>query len=171
MHEKRFDGTVERLRAPEWVVRLDVERVVSLCLEFVSLHPSLHLSNNNKIRSKIMDFLSHLFNRSTINQVEPAQVKGMISQSPRPFLLDVRTPAEYKQGHVSGAELIPLDELSAKMSRIPKDRDVICICESGSRSSVAARQLSSQGYKVSNMRGGMSRWIRAGLPVKQGMVI
>ena len=113
-----------------------------------------------------MDLLSHLFNRSTINQVEPAQVKVMISQSPRPFLLDVRTPAEYKQGHVSGAELIPLDELSAKMSRIPKDRDVICICESGSRSSVAARQLSSQGYKVSNMRGGMSRWIRAGLPVK-----
>ena len=112
-----------------------------------------------------MDFLSHLFNRSTINQVEPGQVKVMISQSPRPFLLDVRTPDEYKQGHVSGAELIPLDELFAKMSRIPKDRDVICICESGSRSSVAARQLSSQGYKVSNMRGGMSRWIRAGLPV------
>jgi rhodanese-related sulfurtransferase len=113
-----------------------------------------------------MDFLSHLFNRSTINQVEPAQVKVMISQSPRPFLLDVRTPAEYKQGHVSGAELIPLDELSAKMSRIPKDREVICICESGSRSSVATRQLSSLGYRVSNMKGGMSRWIRAGLPVK-----
>ena len=113
-----------------------------------------------------MDLISHLFNRPTFHQVEPAQVKVMISQSPRPFLLDVRTPAEYKQGHVSGAELIPLNELPAKMSRIPKDRDVICICESGSRSSVAARHLSSQGYKVSNMRGGMSRWIRAGLPVK-----
>jgi rhodanese-related sulfurtransferase len=113
-----------------------------------------------------MDFLSQFFKRPVITQVDPAQVKVMISQSPRPFLLDVRTPAEYKQGHVSGAELIPLNELPAKMSRIPKDRDVICICESGSRSSVAARQLSSQGYKVSNMRGGMSRWIRAGLPVK-----
>jgi rhodanese-related sulfurtransferase len=169
MNEKRFDGAVARLRAPERVARLEVERVVSLCLEFVSFHPSLHLSNNNKIRSKIMDFLSHLFNRSTINQVEPAQVKGMISQSPRPFLLDVRTPVEYKQGHVNGAELIPLDELSVKMSRIPKDRDVICICESGSRSSVAARQLSSLGYRVSNMKGGMSRWMRAGLPVKSGM--
>jgi len=113
-----------------------------------------------------MDFLSQFFKRPAITQVDPAQVKVMISQSPRPFLLDVRTPAEYKQGHVHGAELIPLNELSAKMSRIPKDRDVICICESGSRSSVAARQLSSQGYKVSNMRGGMSRWIRAGLSVK-----
>jgi rhodanese-related sulfurtransferase len=116
-----------------------------------------------------MEFLSQLFNRPAINQVEPAQVQAMLSQSPRPFLLDVRTPAEYKQGHVNGAELIPLDELSAKKSRIPKDREVICICESGSRSSAAARQLSSLGYHVSNMRGGMSRWVRAGLPVKSGI--
>lgn len=116
-----------------------------------------------------MDLFSQLFNRPAINQIDPAQVKAMISQSPRPFLLDVRTPGEYKQGHVSGAELIPLDELSAKKARIPKERDVICICESGSRSSVAARQLSSLGYKVSNMRGGMSRWIRDGLPIKSGM--
>jgi rhodanese-related sulfurtransferase len=116
-----------------------------------------------------MDFLSRLFNQSAINQVDPAQVKTMISQSPRPFLLDVRTPGEYKQGHVSGAELIPLAELSTKQSRIPKERDVICICESGSRSSVAARQLSSLVYKVSNMRGGMLCWVRDGLPVKSGM--
>jgi len=116
-----------------------------------------------------MDFLSQLFNRPAINQIEPAQVKTMLSQSPRPFLLDVRTPGEYKQGHVSGAELIPLNELSAKKGRIPKERDVICICASGSRSGAAARQLSSLGYKVSNMRGGMSRWTRDGLPVKTGM--
>jgi rhodanese-related sulfurtransferase len=116
-----------------------------------------------------MEILSQLFNRPTINQVEPAQVQAMMTQSPRPFLLDVRTPGEYKQGHVSGAELIPLDELSTKKSRISKERHVICICESGSRSSAAARQLSSLGYKVSNLRGGMSRWIRAGLPVKSGM--
>ena len=116
-----------------------------------------------------MDFLSQLLNRPAINQVDPIQVKTMIAQSPRPFLLDVRTPGEYKQGHVSGAELIPLNELPAKKSRIPTDRDVICICASGSRSSVAARQLSSLGYKVSNLRGGMSSWVRAGLPVKAGM--
>ena len=116
-----------------------------------------------------MDLLSQLFNRPTINQVEPAQVQELLAGSPRPFLLDVRTPEEYKQGHVSGAELIPLNELSAKLKRIPKDREVICICASGSRSSAAARQLNSLGYKVSNMRGGMNRWVHAGLPVKSGM--
>ncbi len=116
-----------------------------------------------------MDFFSQLFDRPGINQVEPAQVQEMMSHSPRPFLLDVRTAGEYKLGHVIGAELIPLEELSTKKSRIPKERDVICICASGSRSGSAARQLSSLGYKVSNMRGGMSRWVRAGLPVKSGM--
>jgi rhodanese-related sulfurtransferase len=116
-----------------------------------------------------MDFLSNLFGQSSITQLEPAQVSSLVTQSPKPFLLDVRTSAEYKQAHISGAELIPLDELSTKMARLPKEREIICVCESGSRSSAAARQLSSQGYKVSNMRGGMSRWVRAGLPVKTGM--
>jgi len=116
-----------------------------------------------------MEFLTQLFNQPSINQLEPSQVNTMISQLPRPYLLDVRTPEEYKQGHVKGAELIPLNELSARMGRLPKGREIICICESGSRSSVAARHLKAQGYKVSNLRGGMSRWIRAGLPVRTGM--
>ena len=116
-----------------------------------------------------MEFISQLFNRPAINQVDPEQVQARLGQTPRPFLLDVRTPGEYKQGHVNGAELIPLDELMDRKGRIPKDRDVICICASGSRSSSASRQLSSLGYQVSNMKGGMSRWIQAGLPIKTGM--
>ncbi len=93
---------------------------------------------------------------------------ALAAQSPRPYLLDVRTPAEFKRGHVNGAVLIPLDELPAKMGRLPKGREIICICASGNRSSAAARQLSAQGYQVSNMRGGMGHWQRAGLPVKKG---
>jgi rhodanese-related sulfurtransferase len=116
-----------------------------------------------------MDFISKIFNQPAINQLEPAQVRTMASQSLRPFLLDVRTPQEYKEGHIQGAELIPLADLPQKLSRIPKDREVICVCHSGSRSIVAARRLSSQGYKVSNMNGGMAKWARAGLPVKSGM--
>lgn len=116
-----------------------------------------------------MSLFSQLFNRPAIEQVEPAQVQEMIGQSNRPFLLDVRTPGEYKEGHVRGAELIPLKELAVKSNRLPKSRAIICICASGSRSNAAARKLVTKGYKVSNMRGGMSRWIRAGLPIKTGM--
>jgi rhodanese-related sulfurtransferase len=121
------------------------------------------------IKDYAMDFISQFLNQPSINQLEPAQVQTMAVQSPRPFLLDVRTPGEFRQAHIQGAELIPLDELSGRLAKIPKGREIICICESGSRSSTAARMLNAQGYKVSNMRGGMSRWVRAGLPVKTGL--
>ena len=114
-----------------------------------------------------MEFLTQLFNPG-ISQLDPAQVHTLMTQSPKPYLLDVRSPGEYKQGHINGAELIPLNELSTKLTRIPKGREIICVCASGTRSSLAARRLSGQGYKVSNMKGGMSRWIHTGLPVKTG---
>ena len=116
-----------------------------------------------------MDFLSQIFNFAGIPQLEPSQVQTMLNQPARPYLLDVRTPGEYKQGHVKGAELIPLNELPSNMNQLPKGREIICICESGSRSSAAARHLKAQGYKVSNMRGGMGHWVRTGLPVKTGL--
>jgi rhodanese-related sulfurtransferase len=118
---------------------------------------------------KSMNFFSQTLNPTGIPQLEPAQVHSMISQSPRPYLLDVRTPGEYQQGHILGAELIPLDELSTGIARLPQGQEIICICESGSRSSMAARHLHAHGYKVSNLRGGMGRWISAGLPVKTGL--
>jgi phage shock protein E len=116
-----------------------------------------------------MDFFAQLLNTTGIPQLEPSQVHSLLAQSPRPYLLDVRTPGEYKQGHIQGAELIPLNELAARIAQLPKGREIVCVCESGSRSSVAARHLQSQGYKVSNMRGGMGRWVSAGLPVKTGL--
>lgn len=116
-----------------------------------------------------MDLFSKFFKQSSVNQLEPDQLHSLLNQSPRPFLLDVRTAGEFKNGHIQGAVLIPLDELTTRMGRIPKSREIICICESGSRSSVAARQLSSLGYKVNNLRGGMNRWQRTGLQVKKGM--
>ena len=116
-----------------------------------------------------MDFITRFFNQPAINQLEPAQVQALVGQSPKPYLLDVRTPAEYKQAHINGSELIPLDELDTKIARLPKEREIVCICATGSRSISAARHLSAQGYKVSNMKGGISRWVRAGLPVKTGM--
>lgn len=116
-----------------------------------------------------MDLFSILFKQSSINQLEPEQVHSLLNQSPKPFLLDVRTPGEFQNGHIPGAVLIPLDELSARIRRIPKGREIICICESGSRSSLASRQLSNLGYQVNNLHGGMNRWQRSGLQVKRGM--
>jgi rhodanese-related sulfurtransferase len=112
-----------------------------------------------------MDFFTSFFGGSAVNQVAPEEVQEMIAKSPRPFLLDVRTPEEFAAGHIQGAVLIPLNELQGRLNRVPKDKIVICVCASGSRSSAAARQLEKAGYQVKNMKGGIARWLQAGLPL------
>ena len=114
-----------------------------------------------------MDFLTNLFGGSSANQVDPGQVQTLMEENPRPFLLDVRTPEEFQQGHINGSVLIPLNDLANRMNRIPKDKVVVCICASGSRSSAAARKLEAAGYQVKNLRGGIDRWMRSGFPVSK----
>jgi rhodanese-related sulfurtransferase len=48
-----------------------------------------------------MDFFNQLFKQSVINQLEPDQANSLMNQSPKPFLLDVRTPNEYKTVHIT----------------------------------------------------------------------
>jgi len=58
------------------------------------------------------------------------------------LIIDVRDPDEWDDGHVDGAVLIPLGELAERQREIPRDRDVIMMCQSGRRSAKAQRQLS-----------------------------
>ena len=115
-----------------------------------------------------MDLFSQLFG-STVPALSPAEVQEKLKGTPRPFVLDVRQPEEYREAHISGARLIPLGELKDGLKDLPKQREIICVCASSSRSTSAAKMLSAAGYQVLNMRGGMSAWQRAELPVKKGM--
>jgi rhodanese-related sulfurtransferase/rubrerythrin len=74
-------------------------------------------------------------------------------------LLDVRQPKEYREEHIPGASLVPLPQLSERMSEVPKDRPTIVYCAIGGRSEVAARFLASRGYgEVYNLSGGIRGW-------------
>jgi rhodanese-related sulfurtransferase len=86
----------------------------------------------------------------------------------RPLVLDVRQREEYRSGHIAGAKLIPLNELGSRMKELPKEREIVCVCASGNRSSSATRMLTGAGYNGINMKGGMSAWRRANLAVKKG---
>lgn len=111
---------------------------------------------------------SKLFHSTPIAQVNSFEAKARLETDHRPFLLDVRQPEEFVAGHIQGARLIPLGELPRRLKELPRDREILCICHSGSRSSHAARQLHSAGYRVINLKGGMDGWQRAGLPVRTG---
>lgn len=85
------------------------------------------------------------------------------------FMLDVRQPEEWAQGHIDGAILIPLGELESRISEIPTDRDVLIICRSGNRSTQARELLRSAGLtRTTSIMGGMNAWLAAGLPVVTG---
>src|SRR5215471_5798592 len=82
------------------------------------------------------------------------------------FVLDVREPAEYAEGHLPGAVSIPQADLALRLDRIPRQRDVLVACRSGSRSLGSARFLKAVGYeRVANLQNGTLGWIDAGNPV------
>jgi len=70
-------------------------------------------------------------------------------------IVDVRSPAEFRGGAYRGAINVPLQELSAKLGRIPKNRPVVVYCASGSRSAMAARALKKAGYADVSNAGGL----------------
>jgi rhodanese-related sulfurtransferase len=61
-------------------------------------------------------------------------------------IVDVRTPAEYKDGHVKGSINLPLQTLGSQMNKLKKDEVIITCCRSGSRSGMARRQLQAAGF-------------------------
>lgn len=83
-------------------------------------------------------------------------------------VVDVREPAEYLAGHVPGAELVPLTELPARASELPRGQRVHVICASGHRSSQAADWLVAAGWDAVSVAGGTRAWARSGRPVVAG---
>jgi phage shock protein E len=72
-------------------------------------------------------------------------------------LLDVRTREEFSSGHLPGAINIPVQELGARVSELPKGRDVVVYCRSGARSATACAILGARGLETLDL-GSMSAW-------------
>lgn len=80
--------------------------------------------------------------------------------------LDVRTAAEYADGHIAGAENVDvlLPDFTSKAVSLPKDKTVCLYCRSGNRSKKAAAILSKNGYTVVELDSGINGWTKAGKP-------
>ena len=97
----------------------------------------------------------------------PQQAYQWIRHHPDGVVLDVRTPSEYSSGHLKGARLVPVQELSEKLPQLTslKSKPLLVYCRSGHRSAAASKILADHGFKPLNMKGGIVRWIAEGLPV------
>ena len=80
-------------------------------------------------------------------------------------LVDVRQATELARARVPAAKHIPLRSLSSQLAHIDRDRPVAFVCHSGSRSAIATRSALKAGLDAVNVRGGISAWTRAGLPL------
>lgn len=85
------------------------------------------------------------------------------------FVLDVRQPEEWAEYHIPNSTLIPLEELSRRLSEIPQDREIIVVCRTGERSANGRDILLAAGYtQVTSMAGGLTQWIVQGYPAVAG---
>lgn len=90
-----------------------------------------------------------------IKNITTTELKNILNDKDK-FFIDVRTPAEYKGRNIRQFKNIPL---GSKLDELPKDKEIVVICQSGMRSSNACKQLKKKGYdRVTNVRGGMSAW-------------
>jgi len=122
--------------------------------------------NQDQESETTMQMFKSLFGGSQYD-IASADAQARLTGTQPPLVLDVRTPAEFHQGHVEGSVLIPLDELNRRMQEVPADREILVICRSGARSGVATAQLRSAGYNAFNISGGLISWMRSGLPVSR----
>lgn len=97
-----------------------------------------------------------------IVSVTAANVDSLAQSDSTIVLLDVRTRGEFdgELGHLKGAVLIPIQELSDRLSELQqfKPRTIIAYCHSGRRSATATSLLVSKGFHALNMEGGMLKW-------------
>lgn len=70
-------------------------------------------------------------------------------------ILDVRGRDAFNMGHIEGAVNIPLDELQGKITELDQTAEYYIICYSGNFSGMAAEFLTRNGFKASNIQGGM----------------
>lgn len=84
-------------------------------------------------------------------------------------LVDVREAEEFSGplGHIRGAKLIPLQQLSARVGELSSEQPIVAVCRSGARSAQAAVLLQKAGFRqVANLSGGILRWTAEGHPVE-----
>ena len=104
--------------------------------------------------------------------VDAAAMKQAMDIDPNVVVVDVRSTGEFAGGHVPGAVNVPLGDLAGRLRDKPadmeaiKDAPIFVMCHAANRSPSGARMLKKAGFtRVHVLKGGMSGWKRANLPV------
>lgn len=107
-----------------------------------------------------------------VSRISPAELDAIIQKGQPVELIDVRTPAEFREIHATIARNVPLDRLDpqaiAASLNGTADQPLYVICRSGKRAEQACQRLAQAGLNVVVVEGGTLAWEQAGLPVVRG---
>jgi len=98
--------------------------------------------------------------KAEVIKINAEEAKARLDSEQGIILVDVRTPEEYREGHIPGAILLPVDEILANAESVIPDKEAtyFIYCRSGNRSATAAAQLVEMGYLNIYDLGGINDW-------------
>ena len=105
-----------------------------------------------------------------VMQIQPAQMTSLMNRDDA-VVVDIRSEDDFRNGHIINAVNIPAAEISGDQAVLEKSRDkpVVLYCQNGTDSPRAARKLKGEGFEnVSVLKGGLSAWRSAGMPLSKG---
>jgi len=82
------------------------------------------------------------------------------------FVVDAGTQAEWDEYHAPNTVHIPFDQLSARLSELPRDRQILVVCRSAGCGQHGRELLVAAGFNAFNMAGGLSEWYARGYPIE-----
>lgn len=105
-------------------------------------------------------FIRRTLKVRSLKEYGPADLDQLLKTTHNIVLLDVRTDAERQTGSIKSSIHIPLQSLRNRFNELEKykGREIVCFCQTGSRSVSAALLLRGKGFAVANLRGGMADW-------------
>jgi glyoxylase-like metal-dependent hydrolase (beta-lactamase superfamily II) len=112
--------------------------------------------------------LRHNLGEAEAGTLAPRELHALREGGREVLLLDVRTPLEFEGEFIDGAVNVPLDDLDAHLDQLPEQADVIVVCRTGVRATIAAEALARAGHRPRVLEGGMLAWRRSGLPLREG---
>ena len=96
------------------------------------------------------------------SELEPDRVAEALAEGWQ--VIDVREPYEREAGHIAGTRHIELSQLATEAGSLDREHPVIFYCRVGNRSAMATDAFRASGLNAYNLRGGITEWVRRGLP-------
>jgi len=158
----REGGLVQSRKEGTQVIYSLTDEKVPLLLAGIRYVAERHLAEVERI-------VRENFNsRDNLTPVRRDELLGLV-KSGEAMVIDVRPPTEYDAGHIEGAVNIPLESLTQRLSKLPKDQEIVAYCRGPycMMSFEAVEQLRQHGYRARRLEDGFPEWKTDQLPVNK----